>query len=255
MAEQKESSVLFSLKELMSLEEDRIRQEEDKRQREVRAQEDARLEAERRSRQAEEDRIRADEERRRMEEARSREEHARLDAMKHAEVERARVETENAARMEAMKHQQEHERKLEAIREGQGKKKAVYAVFGIAGVLVVALVGGGLYMKSQNEKAAQEQARQQQELEEGRRQLASIKAELDRKNEAVSDLEKAVGSAKTNEERLAKQALLEKAKREQEDAQKRANRGVGVAPPPGQTGIKPAKPCNCPPGDPICTCL
>ena len=32
MAEQKESSVLFSLKELMSLEEDRIRQEEDERQ-------------------------------------------------------------------------------------------------------------------------------------------------------------------------------------------------------------------------------
>ena len=29
MAEQKESSVLFSLKELMNLEEDRIRQEED----------------------------------------------------------------------------------------------------------------------------------------------------------------------------------------------------------------------------------
>ena len=37
MAEQKESSVLFSLKELMSLEEDRIRQEEDEKRRKAEA--------------------------------------------------------------------------------------------------------------------------------------------------------------------------------------------------------------------------
>lgn len=253
MAEQKESSVLFSLKELMSLEEDRIRQEEDKRQREVRAQEDARLEAERRAREAEESRIRAEEERRRMEEQRSREETARLDAMKHAEVERARLDAENAARMEAMKHQQDHERQLEAIREGQGKKKAIYGVFGIAGVLVLAIVLGGLYLKSSNEKAAQEKARQSQELGERDRQIASIKAELDKKNEAVSDLEKAVSSAKTNEERSAKQALLEKARREQQDTAKQL-RGGPVAQ-PGQPTTRPSKPCNCPPGDPLCTCL
>lgn len=53
MAEQKESSVLFSLKELMSLEEDRIRQEDNDKKRKEEAEMQARLDAERRARDAE----------------------------------------------------------------------------------------------------------------------------------------------------------------------------------------------------------
>ena len=62
MSEQKESSVLFSLKELMNLEEDRIRSEEADRAAQAAAAEQARLEAERTAREAEEARIRAEEE-------------------------------------------------------------------------------------------------------------------------------------------------------------------------------------------------
>ena len=102
MSEQKESSVLFSLKELMNLEEDRIKQEEETKRAQAEAAERSRLDAERRAREEEEARIRAEENRRRTEEARSREENARLEALRLAEVEKARVEAEQRARMEAM---------------------------------------------------------------------------------------------------------------------------------------------------------
>ena len=59
MSEQKESSVLFSLKELMNLEEDRIKQEEETKRATAEAAERARLDSERRSRDEEEARIRA----------------------------------------------------------------------------------------------------------------------------------------------------------------------------------------------------
>ncbi len=52
MAEQKESSVLFSLKELMSLEEDRIQAEENERNERARAEDAARSAAERAQRDA-----------------------------------------------------------------------------------------------------------------------------------------------------------------------------------------------------------
>src|SRR5579862_5754085 len=65
MSEQKESSVLFSLKELMNLEEDRIKQEESARQRQVAAEAQARVDAERRARDEEDARIKAEDDRRR----------------------------------------------------------------------------------------------------------------------------------------------------------------------------------------------
>ena len=51
MAEQKESSVLFSLKELMNLEEDRIRQEDEEKKQRAEADARARSDAERRARE------------------------------------------------------------------------------------------------------------------------------------------------------------------------------------------------------------
>ena len=101
MSEQKESSVLFSLKELMNLEEDRIKTEEADRAAQAAAAERARQDAERQAREAEQARIRAEEERRRAEEQRSREEAARLEAIRVAEIEKARVEAEQRARLEA----------------------------------------------------------------------------------------------------------------------------------------------------------
>src|SRR5881394_4441040 len=74
MPEQKESSVLFSLKELMNLEEDRIKQEEADKDRRARQEADAKAAAERAARDAEERRIREEEEARRVEDLRRKEE-------------------------------------------------------------------------------------------------------------------------------------------------------------------------------------
>ena len=66
MSEQKESSVLFSLKELMNLEEDRIEQEENEEKRKADAAERARQEEARRAEDAQQARLQAEEEKRRM---------------------------------------------------------------------------------------------------------------------------------------------------------------------------------------------
>ncbi len=47
-----------------------------------------------------------------MEEQRRREEEARLEAMRQAEIEKARAEAEHRARMEALTSQQAHEQEL-----------------------------------------------------------------------------------------------------------------------------------------------
>ena len=85
MAEQKESSVLFSLKELMNLEENRIKEEEAEKAARARAEAErkAREDAERRA--AEERRLREEEEARRGEEQRKREELARVEAIRLGE--------------------------------------------------------------------------------------------------------------------------------------------------------------------------
>lgn len=257
MAEQKESSVLFSLKELMNLEEDRIRQEEDDRQRKADAEMQARLDAERRAREAEEARLRDQESQKRAEEQRAREEQARLEAMRQAEVERARVEAENAARMQAMQAQQEHERQLTHIKESQGKKKATYIAGGIGALLLIGLVGGGFALKSQADKQAAAEAAHKVEMAEYEAKLQKAQKDLEAQNAAVKDLEGAVANAKTDAEKKAAESALLAAKEEQK---KRAGQvsSIGQKPPaaanPGGQS-KPKPPCNCQPGDPLCSCL
>src|SRR5262245_58704150 len=154
--EQKESSVLFSLKELMSLEEDRIRSEEAERSAAAAAAEKARLDAERAAREAEEARIRAEEDRRRTEESRSREEAARLEAIRVAEIEKARVDAEQRARLAAMEAQQQHERSLAAIKQDESKKKLRnMLMYGGIAVVVLGGLGGFLAYKSYDENQKQ----------------------------------------------------------------------------------------------------
>ena len=148
MAEQKESSVLFSLKELMNLEEDRIRQEELEKQRAEQAAVQARLDAERRAREEEEARMRAADEERRAQEQRQREEATRLEAIRHGEIEKARLEAENAARMEQLRRQQEHDLHLASLSQDKSKKKLLYIAVGSGVFLLLALVIGGFAIKS-----------------------------------------------------------------------------------------------------------
>lgn len=243
MAEQKESSVLFSLKELMSLEEDRIKQEEDSKRR---AEEDAartRADADRRAREEEEGRMRLADEKRRTEEQRGREEQAKLDAIRHAEVERARLEAENAARIEQMKHQQSHERQLAELSQDKHKKRLTWMIVAAVVVLLFSVGGGGIFIKGQLDK--------QKALEGQLNSLNSDKEELDRKLKNATTPEE---RERLEQEIAAKQAAIEGLKTNQPaPTVKPATVRPGNNPGPQTTKATPK--CNCTPGDPLCSCL
>ena len=254
MSEQKESSVLFSLKELMTLEEDRIKTEEAEKAAAVAAEEQARAAAEQQAREEEEARIAAEEERRRQDESRQREEAAKLEAIRQAEVEKARLDAEQQARMAAMQAQQEQERALAAIHQDEGKKKLRNYLIGggIAAFVLVAAIGGigySNYVKAEEDRqaAAAEQAALQEKL-------AKMEADLKAGQENINGLMKDLDNAKDEATREKLQAQLQAAKAEQEKKTKQF-RGMGSAPAKGG-GDAPAKQaCNCDPNDPLCDCF
>lgn len=257
MSEQKESSVLFSLKELMSLEEDRIRTEEADRAAQTRAQEEARRAAEQAAREAEEARIRAEEERRRSEEQRSREEGARLEAIRQAEVERARLEAEQAARMQAMAAQQQHERQLASIKTDDQKKKLRNLLIGV--VVAVIAIGGvtGFVVYQNHVQTQQEIAAKEAEARKNKEQLEQLQKQLAEQDSKVKGLEGSLANAKDETEKAKIQAQLDAAKAAQEETKKNIGRagaagGVRAGGDPGGAA-KPA--CNCKPTDPLCDCL
>lgn len=247
MAEQKESSVLFSLKELMNLEEDRIRQEEMEKRRQEEAAVQARLDAERRAREEEEARMRSADEERRMQESRQREEAARLEAIRHAEIEKARLEAENAARMEQIRRQQEHERQLASLNQDQGKKKLLYIAVGSGVFLLLALIFGGLAIKSSldRQKALEAQlGALSGESEELKKKLSSATGE--EREELLRQLQEKEEAMKSLKDHPDKPPPVATVKPVRTGPRQNTNTGGGTT---------PAKPCNCTPGDPLCSCL
>jgi colicin import membrane protein len=251
MSEQKESSVLFSLKELMNLEEDRIRSEEAERTAAAAAAEKAKADAERSAREAEEARIRAEEERRRLDEQRSREETARLEAIRVAEVEKARIEAEQRARLEAMAAQQQHERSLAAINQDQSKKKLRNMLIVGGAVVGIGLIGGGFALyKSNADRTAQDQARaeQQRQADEEKAKLA---AQVEEQRKKMESLLAQLAGANDEATRLKLQKQLDEERAKSDAMTKKTGGGAKAGGASG--GTKPA--CNCTPGDPLCSCL
>jgi colicin import membrane protein len=251
MSEQKESSVLFSLKELMSLEEDRIRTEEAERSAQAAAAEKARLEAERQAREAEEARIRAEEERRRLDEQRSREETARLEAIRVAEIEKARIDAEQRARLEAMTQQQQHERSLAAIHGDEHKHKLRKMLIGVA--IAVPLIGGlaGFlvyqdYQAKQTQQAAMV-AEQQRLADEKKKLEASLLEQQKKVDSLLADL--------TNAKDDATRAQLQKQLQEEQQKQQQMRGTGGTRPAAGGAGAPAAPKAKCTPGDPLCSDL
>lgn len=253
MSEEKESSVLFSLKELMNIEEDRIKGEEADKAAQASAAERARADAERAAREAEEARIRAEEERRRQEEQRAREEAARLAAIQVAEVERARLEAEQKARLEAMAAQQAHERSLAALHQDKSKKNLRNMLIGGAAFVLVggSVAGYFAYDSHQKQQATIAAAAQHQQVLEEEKKKLEEQARQGQEN--IAKLNDALANAKDDAQRLALQKQLDDEKARQ-DALKKPGVGGPARTTPGNTGgAKP--PCNCAPGDPLCSCL
>ncbi|HEY1956141.1 MAG TPA: hypothetical protein VGH28_11015 [Polyangiaceae bacterium] len=248
MAEQKESSVLFSLKELMNLEEDRIRQEEDQKRRVEEEAARARAETERRAREEEEARMRSADEKRRAEEQRMREDAARLDAIRHAEVEKARLDAENAARLEQMRHQQEHERQLAMVTQDKSKKRLVLIASGIGVAFIGALVGGVVLYSNAQQK--------QKDLQGQLSELTSKQEENDRK---MKDLQGQLASATTPEQKAELERQIADAKQKADDLaaeQQSVKTGQHVTTHHAGGTTAPVQhlpKCHCAAGDPLCS--
>jgi colicin import membrane protein len=250
-SEKQESSVLFSLKELMNLEEDRLRQEEQDRQREREEEERRRREEEEARLRAEQERLRAEDERRRQEEQRKREEEARLEAIRQAEIEKKRIEAERAAQLEAMAKQQEHARQLALIQQDQSKKKLRNTLIGV-GVGSFLLIGGGLglYFGKIKPEAEAKALAAEQERRKAEEEAEAAKKEAAAREAKINELMEALKGAKDEKTRLELEQKLSEAR---EAANKKAGVGGPARPNPGQnTGPKPPSGGGCQKGDPMC---
>jgi colicin import membrane protein len=247
------SSVLFSLGELMKIEEQRV-DEEHRRSEDARvAAEMARIEAEARARREQEARLAAERSRQEAKLRAAREEGARLEAMRAAAIERARVEAEERARLQAMTAAQEHEKGLIALREDAQKKSLSRWLVGtIVGAVLLGGSGLGIYFGSVRPEAEARERAAAVELEQAREELARTRKELTAREEAVATLQKereAATDARARAELDAKIAAEEKKITEL--------RGRGTGRLPNRDDKPPPPPVKCvgDPNDPMNGCL
>jgi len=146
MAELREGSLLFSLKRLMDLEQDRVEAEAVRERQRLQA--EARAEAERAHYQREAERMRVLEvERRRVrEDAEQREMEARAAAVKQGQLERTRVEAEARSQIELVQCQQEHQRRLaQLVQAGRDRRDRLVLFVSAAVALTTVVLALGLY--------------------------------------------------------------------------------------------------------------
>lgn len=217
MAERRPDSLLFSLKELRRIEDDRVKQEEDDEQAKEAAAIQAKKDAEQRARDEEEAKRLAEEDRIRRE---------------HEEKERQtregklRVqEAERRARVEAEMQLQQQRLAMEMEAKSSHRKSLQWKLFWI--VLCAAIViGGGLgyffYSKSQEaDRLAEDKRRQEQMLEKMRKDQAEkdriAQQEQDELNKKINNLMASLASAKDDgaRELLRKQIRSQREKASQ----------------------------------------
>ena len=280
MAEQKESSVLFSLKELMSLEENRIREEEDAKKKAAEAEVMARADSERRAREAEEARLHQEEERRRQDDMRRKMEEAQIEAAKSAEIEKRKLEEQHRLQMEALAHQQRHEKEIAVVNAGKRKgiHPGILAAIGVALLsAIIAVVFFTAIKPAQEAKeavvkaqglAAQDDPASWSEAEsllalarrndpankdigpvaekiKGKRE--KVKADEDKKRQDLEDrLKKLQNDLKDANDSLAN-AKTDAEKQAAQEKIKKAQAGIAAAPGPKAETKK-----VCPPGVPLC---
>ncbi len=250
MGEARDSSVLFSLNQLMGMEQDRLQEEERARQKKLEAEATQRALEEQRRLSEERSRMAAESERRRQEESRRREEEARLEALRQATVERARIEAEQRARIEAMTLAQEHERRLATLAEDASKKKMMRAVI-IASVLTFTVVAGslGFYFGKLVPEADQAKAEQAAVIAQKEAEREALARDLQHEAERVRQAERDLAQARDAAATAKATAALEDAKRAEEATKKRLNQGTTQVVQPKKTV------CDCDPRDPACGCL
>ena len=185
----RENSVLFSLRELRRIEDDRVKKEQEAARAKAEAERQAKEASERAARDAEERRIRDEAERARL--AREEEEHReREGSLRVQEAERrARVEGEMRINEERMRLEMQHKKKHSPVK----------AVLTVAGILVVIGGGVGYKMYSQHQaELATERAERARIEAQARKERAELEAKLVGIEKNMNDQ---LAKAKTEEDR------------------------------------------------------
>jgi colicin import membrane protein len=247
MAERQETSVMVSIQELLRDAQDREAQEKVEGERRAREEEQRRFDEIRRKQDLEQERLNAEEQERQRRVYEEQKRQAELRALQEAAVERARLEAESHARLAEMTSRQEHERQLHVLRQDKSKRKLQFVLAGL-GLLVFSLaIGGGIWIRNALEEAnvARAQARALQAEKD------TVEAE---KQGLFKQLENTQDPAQIAE--LQQQLRAEEKKLNDLQSASPARRPAGPATPgTAKPASQPAKPCNCTPGDPLCSCL
>lgn len=192
-----ESSVLFSLRELMTLEERRVAEEAARRSRVDEAAAEARGAEERRRDEEREAGRREEESRARAEVERRREEAVRLQAIRDAETERVRREADSAHRLEALRLQQQHERATAAERGDARRTGLARTAWGLGIALVLVVVAGGVVASRRASEAEGSAARDRQAAARQRETFEAMGAALARQREELALLEESARGLRT----------------------------------------------------------
>jgi colicin import membrane protein len=139
MADSKDSSVLFSLKELMHLEQTRIAEEYAKVESMAAAERAAHVESERRAREEAAAKLADEDERRHRYEHQRRLEDAELEAAKAMAIEMKRLETQHRLELEARAQQQAHDKQVAILSAARPKASIGPWIFGLAAICVGAM--------------------------------------------------------------------------------------------------------------------
>jgi hypothetical protein len=205
MSDRRENSVLFSLRELRSIEDDRVKQEEEAEQQRVEAERLAREDEIRRAKEAEEAKIHAAEERVRRD--RDEKERAEREGQLRLQESERRAHIEAAARLEQTRIEAEARAKIE------GKKFPTGLVVGSI-VGLIAIAGGimGYLVHEHNIELAQAQAASQAKADAEKKALIAQQDAEDKKHEKeMSDLKAQYAQAQTDEAKARIRAQIAQA--------------------------------------------
>jgi hypothetical protein len=223
--EKRENSVLFSLRELRQIEQNRVQEEEHAVKSAEEHQRRTKEDEERRIREAEEHKVRS------AEEAQKRELQARELAEREARLALERTEAEARIKAQSELEQQRLMHEMELRRQEVAKKRPTW-MLAVTGVAVVAVLGFGVlvYMKVQSTKEAEAFALEKQKQADEATKEA--KAAGEQAAQALNDLkdiqaksdavQTALNTAKDEAGRRAAQAQLDQLNKDRAAAEQRA---------------------------------
>jgi colicin import membrane protein len=256
MAERQETSVMVSIQEILRDAQNREEQEKVEAEHRAREEEQRRLDDARRRQDEEEARLRQEEDERQRRSFEEQRRQAEILAMQEAHVQRARSEAEAQARLAEMAARQEHERQLHALSQDKHKKRLTMILVGLGALLFIGAIGGGVLYKNVHDKALMAEAQvraMQDEKDKAEAEQGRLKAQLENTKdpEQIAQLQQQLAEQQQKVQSLNTQISQ---KGTTTGAVRPAGGGGG-----GSGGAKPAgpsgKPCNCTPGDPLCSCL